>query len=207
MNDQEIETKFYISNPEKLISTLKDSGANCIQPRTLEINLRYDTSDLSLSKAGKALRIRYDTETRMTYKGPTTIDGGAQIRQEIEFSASDFITAQHFLAALGYQVILIYEKFRTTYRLHDCMITCDELPYGHFVEIEGPDLDHLRMVADYLSLNADASIGKSYSVLFDNLRIKLGLEFRDLIFDNFVNLKITYSDLSVIPADVINLGD
>jgi len=39
--------------------------------------------------------------------------------------------------ALGYAVYMMYEKYRTTFRLDNLEVVLDELPYGNFVEIEG----------------------------------------------------------------------
>ena len=43
MNDQEIEVKFYVSDLEAIQAHLVQLGARLVQPRTLEVNLRYDT--------------------------------------------------------------------------------------------------------------------------------------------------------------------
>ena len=61
-------------------------------------------------------------------------------RTEIEFGVDDFAKAKQFLEHLGYQSILVYEKYRTTYELDHAHIMLDELPYGNFIEIEGEDL-------------------------------------------------------------------
>ena len=58
------------------------------------------------------LRLRRDSSVRLTYKGPGKTIDGVHLRKEIEFAASDFDAAQAFLEALGYQVQMIYEKYR-----------------------------------------------------------------------------------------------
>ena len=58
------------------------------------------------------------TKARFTFKGPSEEEeGGILSRQEIEFVVGDFESAKQFLEALGYEVVVFYEKFRTTYEL------------------------------------------------------------------------------------------
>jgi adenylate cyclase class 2 len=145
--DQEIEVKFYLHDLEKLENTLKLQGARLSQARVHETNLRFDTPDHSLDKSQRVLRLRQDTQARFTYKGPGQVSAGAQQRLELEFTVSSFETARAFLEALGYQVNVIYEKFRSTYDLEGAHVTLDEMPYGHFAEIEGPDGETIQRLA------------------------------------------------------------
>ena len=134
-----------------------------IAPRVHEVNLRFDTPDQSLSCTGKVLRLRQDTRARVTYKGEGNVEGGARLRQELEFTVSDFDTAKALFEALGYQVYTMYEKYRTTYKLGNVEVVVDELPTGDFLEIEGPDSESIRGVADQLELDWEsAHPGKLY---------------------------------------------
>jgi adenylate cyclase class 2 len=201
VEDQEIEVKFYISNIDAIIEYLEGSGAKLIQPRTLETNLRFDTPERLLSNSYKVLRLRQDTKARLTYKGPAHSLEGARVRQEIEFVVENFKSARLFLEALGYQIVMIYEKFRSSYELNSVEISIDEMPYGNFVEIEGPSVEEIQLVNERLGLNWDAKIPSSYSVLFEQLKEKKTLLFRDMIFENFNSLVISADDLGVQPAD------
>ena len=138
---------------------------------------------------------------RLTYKGPASGLGGARLRQELEFEVSDFDMARLFLEALGYQVMLIYEKYRAAYDLDGVEVSLDELPYGTFVEIEGPDPSAIQSVTRKLGLDWEATIPASYTVLFDQVKARLNLAFRDLSFENFAGLQVTPDDLGVHPAD------
>ena len=100
-------------------------------------NLRFDDTEGGLRNAHRVLRLRQDDKARLTYKGPGSVEGGARLREELEFTVSDFETARKLLEALGYQVMLVYEKYRTTYALGGCEVTLDEMPYGSFAEIDG----------------------------------------------------------------------
>jgi adenylate cyclase class 2 len=201
MEYQELELKYYVFDLARIETRLTTLGALCDQPRTLEINLRFDAPDYSLTLAGKALRLRYDTKARLTYKGPSQSQEGIRLREEIEFVVDNFQAAQAFLIALGYQVSLVYEKYRSGYILGDVHILLDELPYGNFVEIEGPDPAKIRAVNEQLGLNWETRISESYTVLFERLRKNLGLSFRDLIFENFQGLQVTTANLEIQPAD------
>lgn len=198
---QEIEVKFYLADALRLQQRLEALGAICEQPRVYEANLRFDTPDRQLSRSLRALRLRMDTAARMTYKGPPLDDAGARLRQELEFTVSDFDMARAFLEALGYQVIVMYEKYRTTYRLGELVITLDEMPFGTFAEIEGPGGEAIQEAAHRLSLDWQARLLDSYLVIFDRLKARLGLTFNDLSFENFHGLSITPAALGALPAD------
>ncbi len=200
MKDQELEVKFYVRDLATVEGRLMALEARLAQPRTHEINLRFDTPAGDLAKGFQVLRLRQDSAARLTYKGPAQTRDGVRVRQEIEFVVEDFDVARAFLEALGYQVSMIYEKYRTVYDFGRVHVTLDELPYGSFVEIEGPDTEHIRAVNQRLGLDWGASVAESYVMLFDRLRREMNLPFRDLAFDNFAGLEITPEALNVRSA-------
>jgi adenylate cyclase class 2 len=199
--DQELEVKFNLSSIERLRTRLEALGARLEQPRTHEINLRFDTPGLDLLRSGRLLRLRQDQAVHITYKGPGRVEGGARLRQELEFIASDFPTAKAVFEALGFEVYLLYEKYRATYVLGPVLVTLDEMPYGSFAEIEGPDGGSIQQAATELELDWELRILDSYTVLFEQARQVLGFTFRDLSFDNFAGLSIPPDILGVEPAD------
>ncbi len=200
-NQQELEIKLYLTDLAAFNQKVETIGGQLTEPRLHEVNLRFDLPDGELTRTAQVLRLRQDTAARMTYKGPGEMIAGVHARREIEFTVGDFQSAQTLLETLGYQVSLMYEKYRTTYSLDGLQITLDEMPYGNFTEIEGSDTSAIHHAAGKLDLNWEARIPESYTSLFDLLRGKLGLNFRDLSFANFAELKITPGDLGVIPAD------
>ena len=139
VSGKELEVKFLLSNLGRLENRLKGIGASCVQHRTYESNLRFDTPDRELTQTFQILRLRQDSAARVTYKGPGEEEGGACLRQELEITVNDFAIAQSLFEALGYQVVFMYEKYRTAYAMDEVVVTLDEMPYGSFVEIEGPD--------------------------------------------------------------------
>jgi len=198
---QELEVKFYLSNLGAFRERVETLGGNLVQPRLHEVNLRFDTPDGDLSRTFQVLRLRQDTAARLTYKGPGATTGGVRARREIEFTVGDFEAARSFLEALGYQVRLMYEKYRTTYELEGVQVTQDEMPYGNFAELEGPDPESIQSVARQLGVDWEARILESYTFLFERLRESLGFSFRDLSFENFAGLEVTPTALGVQPAD------
>jgi adenylate cyclase class 2 len=201
MSEKETEVKFYLSNPARLFASLERAGAVLVQPRVFEVNLRYDTPKLELSAGARVLRLRQDTEAHLTYKGPGQIIDGVLTRQEIEFTLSDFTAARHFLEALGYEVILTYEKYRQTYAMDDLLISIDEMPYGTFSEIEGLRAAQIQETAARFGLNWSARINRSYADIFRQLKADLALPFSDLTFENFSDLVISPQDMNIVPAD------
>jgi adenylate cyclase class 2 len=197
---QELEVKFYLLDLPAFEERLREAGAVLAQPRVHEVNLRFDTPQEDLSRSYRVLRLRQDTVARLTYKGPGSDQDGVRLRQELEFTVSDFSTAQAFLEALGYRVIWMYEKYRTTYALGDVLVVLDELPYGTFIEIEGPDGASIQKTADRFGIDWQKRILESYAFLFERLRQAQALPFRDLNFANFAGRGVSAADLGVAPA-------
>jgi len=197
----EQEVKYYIADLNALEARLQALGAEQVQPRVHEINLRFDTPEGDLSRAYRVLRLRRDESSRLTYKGPSQFQDGVRVREEIEFRVSDFDAARAFLEALGYQVSMMYEKYRAAYELDGVEITLDEMPYGDFAELEGPNPQAIRRVNSHLGLDWEARSGASYTVLFEQLKQRRGLTFQDLSFENFGGLEISAADLGLRLAD------
>jgi adenylate cyclase class 2 len=200
-NLQELEIKLYLSDLTAFQRRVEKMGGRLVEPRLHEINLRFDTPDGNLTRTAQVLRLRQDTAARLTYKGPGKTVDGVHARREIEFTVSDYESAQQLFESLSFQVSLMYEKFRTTYSLEGLQVTLDEMPYGNFTEIEGSDPAAIRSAAIKLGVNWEARILASYTSLFDLLREKQNLTFRDLSFANFSDLMISPGDLGVTPAD------
>jgi adenylate cyclase class 2 len=198
--DTELEVKFNLSGRQKMEERLAGKAA-LRAPRVHEVNLRLDTPDHALLYTGRLLRLRQDTRSRLTYKGPGSEQGGARLRQELEFTVSDFDTTLHLFEALGYTIVLMYEKYRTTYELGEVEVVVDETPIGDFLEIEGPDGKSIRQAANELGLDWEKRILDSYTMLFEHTRASLGFKFRDMSFENFKALRVTPEELGVSPGD------
>jgi adenylate cyclase class 2 len=184
-NDRELEVKYWVAGLQSVEAALLRAGAQRLQGRVFERNLRFDTPGGELGRAFRVLRLRQDEEARLTYKGPGSLQDGVRLRQEIELTVGDFEAARRLLEALGYQVSMAYEKYRTTYRLGGVLATLDEMPYGDFIELEGPTPAEIRAASERLGLEWSRRINDSYTALFERLRQAQGLDFTDLTFDCF----------------------
>lgn len=196
MGDQEREIKFYLSNPEMFMEKVKSTDAILTHPRVTEWNLRFDTPKKALSNAGQALRLRKDERIRLTYKGPADLSQQITSRTELEVEVSDFDTTRRIMEALGYEVMMIYEKYRTTWVLDGTEVVLDELPIGVFCEIEGENLDQILAVVNKFGLNWERRLTDSYLSIFAQLKNALG----------WPSVNLTYRDMKDIPVNAHDLA-
>lgn len=199
--EEEIEAKFYVQDLNRIRARLEELGSQLVQERVLETNLRFDSPGARLRAEGRVLRLRRDSNVRLTYKSASQKRDGVLSREEIEFTVEDFEKAKRFLEALGYQKMFYYEKYRTTYQMSNTFIMLDELPYGDFVEIEGQNHDSIHSLADHLNLDWEAAIATSYHALFRRACRSLNLAFEDLSFENFAGIPVDAKTLGVHAAD------
>ena len=101
MSEQELEVKFLLQDLPGLARRLEALGARLVQPRIFEKNLRFDNPEGSLSRTGQALRLRQDVRSILTYKGTGKVEGDVNVRQEIEFTVSDFTRRLAFPGGAG----------------------------------------------------------------------------------------------------------
>jgi len=201
MEMQEREIKFYIEDLAKIAERLRLCGAELTRPRMLERNLRLDTGDHALARGGRLLRIRKDDKVSVTYKADARVEGGVIARTEIEFEADDDRMAQKLFEALGYRVIVTYEKYRIRYKLGDVVVVLDELPFGDFVEIEAPNNILIEGVSQMLGLDFSKGMAINYLGLFEIYKSHKDVDFNDLTFENFEEMTVSPEDLQVQPAD------
>lgn len=201
MKTQEREIKFYLKDLSALAEKLRLCGAEIVRERVLERNLRLDTSDDSLRRGGRLLRLRQDDRSRVTFKENARMEGGVMARTEIEITTDDFEMTRKLFEALGYRVVVLYEKYRREYRLGEVLVMLDELPFGDFVEIEAAANPLIEGAAQLLGLDWSSGIGTNYLGLMAVARHNLNLPFKDLTFDNFEGLAVSPTDLEVLPAD------
>jgi len=198
----EIEVKFLIKDLQALEQRLLAVGAELVQPRLFESNLRFDSPDGKLSRQHHVLRLRRDAHASLTYKLPPDDNSSVSIRREIEFQVSSFEEAQAFLEALGYAVKIRYEKYRAVYTTNEVSICLDELPYGAFVEIEGPDPASIEIMAAVLHLNWAARTTDSYLQLFERVKQAKSIEADHLSFEALLGYDFRAADFGLAYADV-----
>lgn len=200
--DKEIEVKFLLRDQAPLLRKIAEFGLTCVQKRVYEKNLRFDLPDGQLVSRRQVLRLRQDTQSRLTFKGPGVLEEDVLLRKEIEVVVSDFEGTKRLLEALGYQVVMMYEKYRANYQMDSLVISVDEMPFGLFVELEGESPAQLRQAAGIFGFDWDARINLSYSALLNAFNQNTGREFRDLSFENFSDLMVNPNDLGLRFADL-----
>lgn len=188
----ETEVKFQLTDPEIIRHRLLQAGA-VSTGKAFETNYRYDDGNNRLLAAQHLLRLRRDHRNRLTFKQPDP-SGGHQFKthEELEIEVSDFDTTHQILEALGFHRAQIYEKHRETFEIGTTEICLDQLPYGHFAEIEGTP-DTIPAVAERLGLEWHRRILANYLQIFETIRQSLQLPFNDVTFAHF---KTVQADLA-----------
>ena len=189
---QEVEVKLHSPDLAQVREALERAGATRTKARVFERNLRYDSADGSLTRAGVVLRLRQDEAVKLTFKADASVERGIVSRFEAEVALSDFETMDVILQRLGYVVALIYEKYRTTYTLEGAEIVLDELPYGNFTEIEA-DAATIERAVEKLGLGDCPRMAGSYVDIFLHVKARLGLDARDCSFSAFEGVDVDSS--------------
>lgn len=192
----EVEVKFYVPDLAAFRERLLAAGAVLSKPRMFEKNVAFDTADSRLFQELKLLRLRQDTAVTLTYKGtPANLpQSEAKVREELEVTVSDFDTLAEIFARLGFDPVVVYEKYRETFTWQDVEIVLDELPYGNFVELEGEE-GGIKTAVAHLNLNWQNRILTNYLGLMAQLKAHHNLPFNNLTFANFANLNISIADI------------
>ena len=181
----EIEAKFYLRHLEDIRKRVIAHDALLKTTRLLERNLRFDTPDRELAGKKHVLRLRQDNRTTLTFKRPSV---QVETRDEFEIEIDDFESGRKILEALGYVVTALYEKYRETYQIDLVQVMLDELPFGCFVEVEGPSIESIRQMSDQLGLPWERRVQASYVELFERIRRPLEIDFEEITFENFKGL-------------------
>ena len=138
MGSLEIEKKYRVQEADlDRIRTELDSIGAEFAGREFEENHIF--SSAALRDAAAVVRIRKtDGRVILTYKRrvPSEFDVKTQIEHEVEISDAE--SAVSILNELGLKQWLLYEKYRDTWKFKSVEIVLDELPFGLFMEIEGP---------------------------------------------------------------------
>ena len=192
----EVEVKFLVADLTAVRSHLLTLGATLKKKRIFEKNVRFDTPDERLRQELKLLRLRQDTAVRLTFKGPApaNVTSEAKVHEELEIEVSDFHIAAAICERLGFASVQVYEKYRETFQLGTVEVVLDEMPYGNFVELEGPELA-IKTAALLLNLDWDKRILTNYLALMGTIKAHHNLDFDDITFANFAGRGISMADI------------
>ena len=199
MEKVETEIKFYLQDLQSVRTSISDLGARS-RGSFFEKNLRFEDKQKTLKANKFLLRLRQDKTITLTVKSPLP-ESGLEFKKmkELEVEVSDFDTMNHILQALGYHGEQIYEKRRETFVLDETQFCLDCMPFGNFLEIEGQEEDIKNYVSS-LGLQWGQRILLNYLEIFDILKGIMKLNFNDVTFDNFENIKIEHPILMSLPA-------
>ena len=189
MEALEIEVKFYVADLERMQRRILALGAES-KGRVFENNVRYEDENNTLIRKKSLLRLRRDAKTILTFKSsPPVASTEFKVFNELEVEVSDFETMNRILENLGLHPEQLYEKWRETLILDQTGFYLDTMPYGTFLEIEGSEKD-IRTYAASLGLNWQKRILLNYLEIFEIIRQTLTLNFNDLTFKNFENIRV-----------------
>lgn len=148
----EIEKKYRLSKQQRvaLARRLPEIGAK-FEGEEFEENVLYDGAGLKGRNCVLRLR-RMDGRAILTYKERLPSTSATKHQREEETSVEDADAIHRILEALGYRPKAIYEKKRQTWRLDAVEVVLDELPFGLFMEIEGPEEIDIETIESKLAI-------------------------------------------------------
>jgi len=147
----EVEVKILEINRKEVESKLKKLGAKKVYDGEI-FAYYFDTSFDSLKKKNLILRLRQkDNCNELTLKQKVE-SNDMKINKEYEVLVNDFKIAKQIVEILGYKVINIFHKHRTSYKLNDARFEIDtpkDMKIPCFLEIES---DNKKTVEKYIKL-------------------------------------------------------
>ena len=142
---REVELKSVVHDEAACRRRVEDAGAHVVFQGRLE-DRRYDTSDRRLTAADELLRLRTyagNSGERATveWKGPTRVEDGYKVRDEIIANTTDPSALAGILQHLGYTVIGEIDRDVVQYAFERATVRFERYPrMDALVEVEGlPD--------------------------------------------------------------------
>jgi predicted adenylyl cyclase CyaB len=139
---KEVELKSIVPDVKAAIAKLMAGGSTLIRQGRLE-DRRYDTFDSALSRRDEVLRIRSFrgvpvSETSLDWKGPTRIEGGYKVREEICTLVTDAVATEQMLERLGYLSTMAIDREITQLDVAGATVRFERYPrMDDLVEVEG----------------------------------------------------------------------
>ena len=185
MHSSEIETeiKFTVKDFAKLRKKIKQLKGKLLE-KGFEYTQLYDTLDQKLRNEKKLLRIRkHGKKFIIGYKKKISRNPEFKQEQEIEFELTEkqVQKLEKILPELGFQKWWKYEIKFEQWKLNNCELDLDTLPFIQVMEIEGTE-HNIKKTAELLKLNWADSSTKNYRQLYEEwLKIK-GQKWKDCTF-------------------------
>jgi predicted adenylyl cyclase CyaB len=189
----ETEIKVRLSDAERieLINRVRAAGA-ALEVDDTQRDEYFDSGDGGLQKADLTLRLRIiGGRVWVAMKGPRMFGSdNVHSRIELEFEAANGPEVRSQLDRQGLTATAIVEKWRLQYRLGQCAIAIDTVPFiGSFAEVEGISREGVWDVVALFRLDPLNSVKENYSELAEAELRRLGLPIRP-------NLRVTFEAMS-----------
>lgn len=170
-----IETeKKYRLDPEsksEVTEALKEMGAEFIR-RDFEENVIYSSEHLR--DINGAVRLRHvGGRTIFTFKRRVPNDTGVKQQIEHETEVADAESIRSILNELAIEPVLVYEKYRDTWKFRSVEVVLDELPFGTFMEIEGT-ITSIKEAEILLGIEHLETVPETYPTLTSRLGTRNG---------------------------------
>jgi len=144
-NNQEIEIRLQLDNPEFLLKFLKKAAK--FLEKSNQVDFYFDsphktffyTDAKGYKNADEWLRVRINGNNSICYKRwyRDKNTGGSLYADEIEINIEDGKKLITLLESLGFKQISVVEKYRESWKYSDFRFDCDKIKgLGSFVEIE-----------------------------------------------------------------------
>jgi len=176
----EIEKKYRLTKKqqEEVLQRLPRIGAK-LRGEDFEVNTIYTGETLDLERSILRLR-RVGNRGILAYKERFPSSSAIKRQREDETGLDDPNAMELILDALGFTPALVYEKRRETWRLGKTEIVVDELPFGLFMEIEGPEND----IQDVESKLAIKRL-RTETATYPQLTLKHGIDYGGVVESRF----------------------
>jgi len=148
---RELELKGVVDDEAARRRRVEDAGAHVVFQGRLE-DRRYDTADRRLTASDEVLRVRTytgDSGERATleWKGPTRVEDGYKVRDEIIANTTDASALAKILQHLGYSVIGEIDREVVQYALERATVRFERYPrMDALVEVAGQPDDIERAI-------------------------------------------------------------
>lgn len=176
---REVELKAVIDDLTVRRRKLEDAGAVLVFDGRL-LDRRYDSSDRKLSSADNVLRVRRFSgregeKTLLDWKGPTSIDDGFKVREELSTEIHDYAVLASVLEKLGYLVTADSDREIAQYEIAGATVRFETYPrMDVLVEVEG-EKRAIESAIDALDMSRAEFTGERLSAFVERFERRTGV--------------------------------